>query len=284
MRRILTGIALLLASAAANAGAFDERLEAGHALLEQGDPEGALAVYRDLQTEAPESDLLYYSIGCAQYDKGMADAEAGAAEGALESLTDAEQAFEKVIASPNDVVRRRAHYNRANCLAQRAEQTLAAGQYEAAGKQFEQALAAYDEVLRLYPDHEDACHNRDRIRYLLKKMLQRPPEQDNEEEQQSQDGQQRQQDAQEEPKKEDGQQQQSEQGQEEQQQDGQAPDGSPPDDAQQEPGEQPREALEPRDLDRRNIEAILESLEEMDEHELHDTKSGRGGYVRGDWW
>ncbi|HIJ65249.1 MAG TPA: hypothetical protein HPP77_04790 [Candidatus Hydrogenedentes bacterium] len=275
---------LAILCVAASATLFNERVEEAHALLEQGDADGALAAYRNLQTDEPESDLLHYSIGCAQYEKSMADASAGAAEGAVELLSEAEKSLAKVAASPDAAIRERGGYNRANCRAQLAKQAAVAGQYELAAEKFQEALAAYDDFLRLYPDHKDARHNRDHIRYLLKKMLQNPPDQQgqNGDRNEQQDGdQQKQQES-----KDDQQAQQSGEEEEQREVDQQnepapsEPDQQPQDKSQ----EQGAEEEEQQDLDRRNIEAILDSLEDLDQRELYETKSKQGGYASGDWW
>lgn len=302
MRNGLAASMAVLICCAAWTESFTDRLEKAHGLLREGKPEEAMSVYRDLQTDDPESDILYYSIGCAEYEKGKADAEAGATEGATESLKEAADSFQRVAISPTAAIRRGARYNLANSKAQLAKQAAAAGQSDAAGKGFEEAIRAYDECLRLYPDNENARNNRDHVRYLLKKMLQNPPapqqqsndEQNQDQEKQNQGGSQDQQDKDStaEPK------QDQQQGEDEQEQGRQSPEETQ---AQQEkeqssqPGQEqaltsearpPDEASNAKegDMDKRNLEAILQSLEELDQPELYDTKARRPGSVRGEWW
>ena len=311
MRDGLAASMAVLICCAAWAESFTDRLEKAHGLLREGKPDEAMSVYRDLQTDEPESDVLYYSIGCAEYEKGRADAEAGATEGAIESLKEAADSFQRVAISPNAAIRRGARYNLANSKAQLAKQAAGAGQSDAAGKGFEEAIRAYDECLRLYPDNENARNNRDHVRYLLKKMLQNPPapqEQSKDEQNQKQDGQNQsgsqdqqnkdeavppKQDQQQGEKKQD--QQRSEDEQKHGRQSPEETQAQQQQDQSSRPGQEQAltsEALPPDeagnakegDMDKRNLEAILQSLEELDQRELYDTKARRPGTVRGEWW
>ena len=132
MRKALTAMAAVLWTAAAAVAAtgdtsFGKKLEEAHALLDAGDVEGALTVYRDLQVEEPESDLLYYNIGRARYIGADTDPAQTPADEAVAGFTAAATAFEKAIHSSNPAVRMNARYNLANTIAQTAKRTAVPG-------------------------------------------------------------------------------------------------------------------------------------------------------------
>ena len=128
MHKIVLSLCLVLALSAA-ADDFNDRLEAANELLKSGATAKALEAYRDLQVDRPESDILQYSIGCAQYMDAMADLALEAREDAATAFNEATDSFEKVQTSANADVRCNAGYNRANALAQTAKLSLPAEGY-----------------------------------------------------------------------------------------------------------------------------------------------------------
>lgn len=290
-------------------GSFRSRLEHGNQLLRGGDADGALAQYRDLQTDDPESALLYYNIGCAEYKRGMQETELKAARDATQSFQQAKAAFEKVRVAPDPALRKEAGFNYANSLTREAEQAGGAQQYEQSVKAFKDAVAAYEQFLKDYPDHAGAKKNLDYVRYRLKSMMQNPPppqqdqQGDKKEEQQKQDSDQQkdqqnqsgEQDKQDQEKKE-GQdkqdQQKSEQEQKEQQekQDEEKKEGQDQQDqaqqeqAKQEQGKQ-EQAKDAGKDERQNVESILQSLEDTDKREQKEVRNQRTDIRMGkDWW
>ena len=300
MRRILCGIMLIAAVAAAEPS-FNTRLEQGHAALSAGDAERAIGVYRDLQTDDPESDVLYYSIGRAQYEQGVQNAELGAPEDAIAAFEEAANTFEMVATASDPELRKRAAYNHANSIAQIAEQSAAAQQHDETVAAFEQSVGEYEEFLRKHPDHTEARNNLDHMRFLLKSMLQNPPPpQEQQQDQEGEDGEGEDGDKSEEgQKKEGGDQQDGEDGEQEQQQGDESQEEQDGDD-EQDGGEQESEQQEGaqseeqgegeptgegEEIDRQNVEALLESLEDIDEREQRETKNVRRDIqMRKDWW
>lgn len=182
MRRLSTvasvlGLCLLAAGLPVYAQGFDERLEGGYRSLRAGDAEGALALFRDLETDEPESDLVHYSLASVRYHQGMQELEQDSPEEAVARFSEARDSFQSLLGSPEAFVRRNALYNMANCSALMAKQAGAVGATAETVKAFEESVRAFEEVLRLHPEHEGARTNLDHMRFLLKSMLQdMPPE------------------------------------------------------------------------------------------------------------
>lgn len=279
MRKI-TGIILsILICGMVSAQTFNEKLEKGHTALRGGDTNTALEAYRDLQVDDPESELLYYNIGRAHYKEGEAEAELESPEGAVEAFNLAKASFEKVLTSSDEEIRTSAGFNYANCIAQMAKQSVSLGDHEKTIAAFEESVGSYEEFLRRHPDHEGAKNNLDHMRYYLKNLMQNPPPPQDQQQQQQQD---------QEKNKEDQKDQEQEK-KEEEKQDGE-------NEGEQEPqqGEQQQQQMEqqegngeeePEEQDRQNIEAILQSLEDIDNQEQKKTRNQRRDVgMRRNWW
>jgi Ca-activated chloride channel homolog len=292
MRRSTLAIVLSAWCAAAWADAFNDEVRRGNALLRIGDPGAASAVYRDLQIEEPESDLLYYGMACADYETAMTKFAEQANDEAVEALNRAKDGFERASISTDGEIRTGARYNLANCLAQEAKQLAGAGDHQATVDAFKASVDAYEQFLESHPDHEGARQNLEHMRYLLKKMLQNPPQEqeqdqqgeneDQSEDQQDGEDQQNQegpQDEQKEQPQEQSEQEQQDQGEDEQQQ---QPESSAQDQAEQ--NEQPEDQQSQEPQDRQSVEAILQSLEDMDKREQKDTRRPQSVEVGREWW
>lgn len=292
-------LCIMLPVCTAAADTFREQLAYGNALLNSGDFEGAREVYRGLQVEHPENEAVYYSLGCADYEEGSSVVALQDPEGAIELFSSARDAFKRATTSRDKSLRVDASYNHANTMAQIAKQTVALGDQKATIAAFEEAVASYEGVLERYPEHKEARHNLDHIRYLLKRMLQvPPPEQQQEEEQQQQEGEQDQQQDQQQGTQEqqDGDQPQEEpeesEDQAQQQPDQQEEEGQPQQQPQQLQAEAPRADEEkpgeedPEEMqDRQTIEAILQSLEAQDKREQQDLRTSvPDSQIRREWW
>ena len=278
---------LLMASSAFAVESFREQLERGHAFLRSGDVESALAEYRELQTEDPESDILYYSIGCAQYEKGLHEVDLQAPQDALASFDKAKVAFDQVLNAEDPEMRKKGAYNHANCVAQIAKQSAAAQEYDKTVEAFEQSVAEYEEFLRKHWDHEGARNNLDHVRYILKRMLQNPPpppeQQQQGDKKEDQEGEQQASEQQEEGQNQQEQQQQGEEEQEQQEQQGEE---NQQEQQQSEEQASQEEAQEAQETDsQENIEALLQSLEDVDEREQREARQQRvPGRINRDWW
>ena len=288
MLRAIAAI-VLITPVAFGAGSFRSRLEEAHALLNSGDVDGAMALYRDLQTDDPESDVLYYNMGRAHYEGALQEAELDAHEDALASLGQAKEAFEKVLHSADREVRREAAYNHANCVAQVAKLSATAQKHQETVEAFEQSVAEYEDFLRQHPDHEGARNNLDHMRYLLKSMLQNPPppQQQQGEGDENQDQKQQEDQGQDQQQEQEGEQQQQDQeeGPEDKQEEQQAEQQPQAQDQDESDEQEPSSEEEAPPDDRQNVEAILQSLEDIDEQEQHDARTQRPDTrLRNDWW
>ena len=307
--------------ATAHAGSFRERLNEANALLRSGNLEGAVRAYRELQIEEPESAELYYNLGCARFQQELKESPVSAANAQAEPVQPFEEArasFDKAMTLGGGEVRRNAAFNRANCLAQAAKNMPEEQGQEQLVAAYQESIKAYEEVLRQFPDHQDARQNLDHMRYLLKKMLQNPPPPSEEQkgggENQPQEEQQQQNQEQSNPEQQGGQQQQQQQAQsEEDQQDTEKQEGKSPSqpeeqkgsEDQKEPEQTPqqssaesgdREEIEDehdpqpkgeaqRAPDRQTLEALLQSLEERDEMERrNERRQQREPQLKGEWW
>jgi len=291
---------LALASGAFAAESFDTRLAKAHASLRNGDPDSALTMYRELQTEDPESDILYYSMGCAQCKQGELLQET-APRDAVEGFKVARQSFEKVLNARDPEIRKKAQYNHATATARIAQSAINAQQYEETKKAFEESVAEYEAYLKQYRKDSSARCNLFHMRYLLKKLLQNPPPP--QEQQQGQDGKQQEQNQQgqnqqqcQNPKQGESEQKAGEEkkddrgGKEDQekkqdQEQGEAQAMAANKDQQDQKDKQKESVDKPEPDSQRNVEAILQSLEDVDKREQKETKNVRTEVKIGrDWW
>jgi hypothetical protein len=287
---------LILASGSFAAESFDTRLAKANTTLQNGDPEGALSMYRDLQTEDPESETLYYSMGCAEYKQGSKLVEDKVPRDAVESFKTAKESFEKALNARDPEIRRNARYDHANATAQIAINSIGAQQYEESKKAFEESVKEYEDLLKQYPDMTAARQNLDHMRYLLKSMLQNPPPPQQQQQGQGenkQDPNQQQQDQQQgkdqqqqgEEQKKDQKEGQDNQDQKPDQKQGEAKAAMADKDQQEQKDEQKEAEDGPPPESHQNVEAILQSLEDVDKREQKETKNVRTGTeIRKDWW
>ena len=228
-------------------------------LLKQGKTQAALSKYRSLQIDEPESELLYYNIGCAELESVNQRGGTPDEPIAIEALNNAKKWFDKASMAEDPTIRRDARFNRINADSQVAK-ILSAGQdREGAIKAFEDAIFGYEDFLDQYPGHAGARKNLDHMRYQLKTMLQDPPEQQDQQDQESGEGEenqsgdpQEQQDQQQDQQGEEGeqgdQQDQGDQDQSGDQENAQAPgEQQPGDDPMTDEGEREDDASQPGD-------------------------------------
>lgn len=271
----------------AQADSIGTRLEEGYALLRTGDAAGALDAFYDLRTDAPRNDAVLYAMGCAHYGQGLEAAQAGPLVETLDRLVKAREVFERLRSSTDDFVRRHAGFNAATCAAQFAEEAAAAGLKEEALQAFEASIRAYEDVLALQPRHEAAARNLDHVRYLMKRMLQYPPSEQErtrpggEEDEKRRDG-----GGGDEDEEGAGQRPRDD---EEAPESGGASDPEAPEEGEASAVDSPpssSEAGESMGLSRHAIEALLQSLEEQDRREqMKLRRAARPPTVRGgQWW
>lgn len=277
MRRRLLLPALLLCCTCAGAEDFGPRFETGYGHLRAGDPEAALASFNELLTETPDSDLVRYSIAAAEYAKGVKDFGAGNAEAGLTGLNKARSDFDALMGAGTPFVRREAGFGTANASAQIAKHYNEQEQYKERVEALQTAVAGYESVLEQYPDHKAATTNLNHTRYLLKKMLQNPPKNENQSKDEGNDDGQNGEQNQEDQQGDQPQDQQPEDQQSDENQDEQNPEEGDPQN-QKSSGQKTGEDA--------NIEAILDSLEDKNREEQQNLRKAKGApkVLNGKWW
>ena len=271
------------------AASMDAELSRGYAHLRAGDTEEALTIFRELLTDAPESELVKYSIGAAQYRRAVQLFESGDLEQANEIMSQVQDIFGELSRSATRGINENAAINWANSITDSAKRFDANEQYNERVQGLQQAVTAYESVLSEHPRNDRARANLDHARYELKRMLQKPPpdqnrSEDNESGQEGEEGENQEQEPGEDENEQENQ-DPSEQEENESENDGENEESdSPPNEQPQ--GQPNRSEQEKKDLDRQNIEAILESLEDQDREEQKNLRKARGiPQVRnGKWW
>ncbi len=276
---------LLAATSFAHAQRFDSRFEDGYALLRAGDPDGALESFRELLTEDPDSEYVKYSIAAAQYRKGLKSleietSEEGVEEG-VEQLYQARDGFDALRNTKDPFLRKNAPFSAANSTAQVARHYDPHDQYNERSQALRDAIVAYEKVLRSQPGHAGATTNLNHARYLLKTMLQDPPpDQQNADDEGGEEG-------------EEG--RNEEQGEEgdNSEDEGQEGEEEPPEGDESDPSENDSSGGNPQDdsaqtqpLEDQNIEAILQSLEDKNREEQKNLRKAKGPpkIREGKWW
>ncbi len=274
MRKLSLLVALLVSSAGYGED-FGPRFEKGYAALRSGDPDAALASFNELLTETPDSELVRYSIASAEYGKGVKSLEAGEVEAGVAGLNKARGDFESLLGAQTPFVREQAGFAAASCAAQMAKHYDETEQYNERLESLQNAVAGYEQVLAENPKHAAAATNLNHTRYLLKKMLQNPPEnQQKSKDDKGEEGQ----DGQNDQPGEQGQEPEQQQDQQDQE-DQQAP-------ADQSEGDPQQQKSTGKPTDDENIQAILDSLEDKNREEQKNLRKAKGSpkVVDGKWW
>lgn len=270
---------------------FDERFEPGYRLLDDGEFDKAIEAFNELKTETPDSALVDYSIASSFYKKALAQSAEGNKEETIESLTQAKGRFEELATIPEPFLKENAPFNLANCSAQIAKLYDPGEEYSQRVQGLKTAIDEYDKVLLGNPEHRSARRNRDHVSYLLKKMLQDPPpdqKQPNEgdggdeanEGEDEQEG--------EDPSEGENQEQDDsgEKGEEDNAEGDPQEDDSENDDQSQQGEQQQQSSQNGKTPEEANIEAILDSLEDVNKEEQKNLRRAkRAPQVKGGkWW
>jgi hypothetical protein len=274
-RRTWLVLAFAIAAATASAEDFGARFKEGYRLLREGNPEAALASFQNLLTETPDSELVRYSIAAAEYEIGVKGFESGDVTAASEALTRARSQFDELRGSSTPFVRKESGFGSANSIAQIGKNLSEQDAYKERLDALRAAVESYETLLEQYPEHQGAATNLNHTNYLLKKMLQNPPPDQQKSEDDSGEG-----------ENEDQSQQgdQGEQPQPESPEDQQQQDESSADESQSNtPQDQASESDKTED---QNIEAILQSLEDKNQEEQKNLRKAKEApRVRdGKWW
>jgi Ca-activated chloride channel family protein len=148
MRKIALGAVLLsltIALAACGSTVASSNHQ-GNKLYNQGQYDEALSAYQKAQAEQPDLAELHYNIGNTLHRK---EDYQGAAAETLQGLSKADSDL-----------RTRAYYNLGNSFYRQG--------------QFAEAIAAYEEALKLNPDDQDAKHNLELAQQQLEKQQRTP--------------------------------------------------------------------------------------------------------------
>lgn len=279
---VLAGL-MVLAASASNAQGFDSRFEDGYALLQEGDPDGALESFHQLLTEEPNSEFVQYSIATAHYERGLKELDSVVSEENLGILYEARDGFDKLRNTEDTFLRKNAPFNAANSVAQIAKHYDVQLQYKEKVQAFKDAIVAYEKLLRQQPDHEGAKTNLNHSRYMLKSMMQNlPPDQN---EVNAGDDQEQGQENQEPEEGEEGEEGQEGQEGEPEESEGEESDADPSED--QNSGGDPQDGSAETDpMEDENIEAILQSLEDINRDEQKNLRKAKGPPTvrEGKWW
>ena len=281
MPKVLLLSLLLGAASLAHAQSFDSRFEEGYALLSAGNLDRALESFRQLLTEDPQSEYVKYSIATAQYHIGLKSLDDAASEEGVEQLYQARDGFDALRNTKDPFLQKNVSFNGANSTAQVAKQYDPHDQYNERLQALQDAIVAYEKILRRQPQHSGANTNLNHARYLLKSMMQdAPPEQQSADDEGGEDG-------------EEGEnKQQSEEG-DNSEEDGEGEEEPPEGDEESDPSDNDSSGGDPRDassqsqpLQDQNIEAILQSLEDKNREEQKNLRKAKGPpKVReGKWW
>ncbi|TWU25860.1 50S ribosomal protein L22 [Bythopirellula polymerisocia] len=229
MQKTMCSIILLVSVASAGTLRADDadravatQINTANSLLRDGDVDGAIAAYQELQELVPPSANLEYNYAVAQYRKGDVSASA--------------DHFKTLAAADNDAIAAKARFNLGNCdyvnALQQAEQDR-----PAAIENLESAIENYRSALDVNSADAEARANIELASQLIDKLRkeeeqEQQQQQDQQQKQQQQDQSQQQQNEEDQQQQSDGQQDQQQQN--EQQQSGQQSENQQQDDQQQE--------------------------------------------------
>lgn len=281
---------LLVSSNVGSQEYFDDRFKPGYDLLAEGNYDEALASFNQLKTELPDSALVDYSIASTHYNRALSIEDPEQKETRLEELFKAKEGFEELANLPDPFLKQNAPFASANTSAQMAKMFDPEAEYSPRVEALKQAIQEFDEVLRLQPGHDEARQNRNHLNYLLKQMLQNPPP-DQQNPDQGEGGEdQNEGENQEEgdDQKESGEEQDDQEDGEEDNSEGDENSEDPNADNSPQDGEQPEQQASDntRTPEEANIEAILDSLEEVNKEEQKNLRrSTRLPQITGGkWW
>ncbi len=156
---ILQALAFLavLAPSAAIAGSPEDLVQEGNRLLEQGKYDEAIEKYEAASVDAPENPEIYFNKGNAYYRKG--------------DFAKAKSLFEKAALKTKILdLEAKAKYNLGNCSFREGERQKDSDLQKALGE-FQSSVRFYQEALKLDPKLEDAAHNIEVARLVMKDIL-----------------------------------------------------------------------------------------------------------------
>jgi Ca-activated chloride channel family protein len=263
MKKALVWIPILLLAALALAGCSQsaEKLNNdGNEAFANQDYQSALTAYHQAQEEAPELAEPHYNEANTHYR--------------LEDYGQAQQQIEQALVTEEgqEALDQSSYYNLGNVFFQ--------------AEQYEMAIEAYKEALRLNPDDLQAKQNLElALRQLQQQQQQQQDEQNQDQQQDQQNQDQQNQDKQDQDQQNQDQQnqdqqtqeQQGEQGQNQEQQEQQGEQGQNQEQQEQQQGQQ---------MSKEDAERLLDAIEDAEEElqaELRSAKAGKREKVDKDW-
>lgn len=289
-KRLLLLMVLWMPLVASAQEYFDDRFKPGYDLLAEGKYDEALASFNELKTELPDSALVDYSIASTQYSRALSMEDPEQKEARLEGFITAKEGFEELANLPDEFLKKNAPFASANVSAQIAKMYDPEAEYGPRVQALRSAIQEFDEVMRLDPGNKLARQNRDHLNYLLKQMLQSPPpeQQQNDQGEGGEDQNEGDQQQEGEDQKESGEEQDDQEEGEEDNSEGEENSENQDNENQPEPGEQPeqQQSDNTRTPEEANIEAILDSLEEVNKEEQKKLRRSRRlpQIKGGKWW
>ena len=254
LKLILTGLTVLLVIQTGWTQAERNKVVEGNKLYEKEDFDQALNKYRDAQVNAPESPLLKYNIGDAQYK--------------MNKYEEALKEYESSLNVDDALKQAESYYNMGNT------------QYRL--NKLPEAIESYKKALELNPNDEDAKYNLEYVRQVLKDQAQKQQQNQqqqgqNQQQQQQQQGQQDQQQGdQQQDQQQQGQQDQQQQQDQEKQEQEQQQSGDEQQDEQQQEQPQPQPGDEHK-MSKEDADRLLQALKENED----DIKNARKQKVSG---
>ena len=264
---ILLAMSVLLPLAFA-AEPITERVREGNRLFQDNDLEGAMGLYQDARTDAPEAPELSYNIGNVYFHQ--------------KKLDDAVQFFQEALQKGEPSLKADAQFNLGNTYYRQAQQKESAEKLEEALETAKRSLDAYKQCRqtrklalgRRFKESPDLNHNiqfaQREIRRIRDKILKRMKEQQKKQEQnKDQQQEQKQQEQKQQQQKRDASQQKKE---EEKKQQGE--------DQKKQEKQQKAQRMTPE-----QAKAMLKQLSEEEKKKLKKEamRYGGGSYVEKDW-
>ena len=299
MRNIFLSILILVATPVF-AQTFDARLADAYSKIDAGDYEAAIQEFNELKVDRPQSPLIDYGLASTLYAKAADDYEVGNREMAEVGMDAARKRFRELQDSPVSEVRRDAQFGAANSTAMIARDkareyidkhpVVRPEDYKTAEQTAHEAVTALEAYLARYPDDAQAMTNLNHARYTLKSIQQRQPRQEDQQQSEGNDEGENQQEQQDGDQGEQGgddqegedEQQSGDEGSDEQQQ----ADADQGNTDQSGAGAESQADMTQNELSRQNIEAILQSLEDINREEQKNLMRAQTGPSArdGKWW
>ena len=240
------GAFAVLSALSLKADDYVDLVKRGNEAFQKNNYDEAMALYRDAETELPESTELQYNMAGVLFHEGKYE--------------EAVDLYSKSLNTTDATLGASAHYNQGNTYFRMGD--------------FQNAIKSYENALNLNPEDRDAKFNLELARKRLKEQIK--PDQQNQDQQNEQQEKQEQQDQQ------DQEEQDQQDKQDQQQQQGQQNQNEKQEDQQQQ--QQQGQAEEQKEMSKEDAERILNGLKDEQEIQKKMKRArGQGNYSGKDW-